>query len=61
MKAASPAFLLVMDAALDGRDELRFRNTHPLVQRYIEQNYKAVPDSTIAGIQLYLPKQTEQP
>ena len=50
-----------MDAALDGRDELRFRNTHPLVQRYIEQNYKAAPDSTIAGIQLYLPKQTEQP
>lgn len=61
LKAASPAFLLVMDAALDGRDELRFRNTHPLMQRYIEQNYTAVPDSTMAGIQIYRPRQTEQP
>lgn len=61
LKAASPAFLLVMDAALDGRDELRFRNTHPHMQRHIEEHYEPIPDSPIAGIQLYLPPRTERP
>lgn len=39
IKKAKPGFAIVWDFPLDGRDELRFRNTHPLIQKYIEENF----------------------
>jgi hypothetical protein len=40
--AAQPSFVAIFDHPLDGRDELRFRNTHPLVYRYILDNYRPI-------------------
>lgn len=40
IKQADPGFALVFDHALDGREELRFRITHPLIERYIRENYE---------------------
>ena len=34
---------LIDDIALDGRDDLRFRNTHPLVWKYIETYFEIMP------------------
>ena len=42
IEASRPAFALIQDIVLDGRDELRFRNTHPLIYRYIRENYEQV-------------------
>jgi hypothetical protein len=42
LKAANPGFVLVYDLALDGRNDLRFKNTHPLMERYIRDNYVPV-------------------
>jgi hypothetical protein len=44
IKSAKPGFALVYDMALDGRDELRFRNTHPLINEYINRNFIRIPE-----------------
>jgi hypothetical protein len=38
-------WILLGDVALDGRDDLRFRNTHRLVWEYIIENFQPVPNS----------------
>ncbi|MFO1321946.1 MAG: hypothetical protein U1F52_20260 [Burkholderiales bacterium] len=35
-------FVILQDVAVDGRDDLRFRNTHPLMQRYIDERFERV-------------------
>jgi hypothetical protein len=42
LRAASPGFAVVFDHPLDGREELRFRNTHPLIQRYLDTELEPV-------------------
>jgi hypothetical protein len=42
IKAARPGFVLILDTALDGRDELRFRNTHPLIEQFVRGNFDAI-------------------
>lgn len=42
IKEAQPAFAFILDIPLDGRDELRFRNTHPLINQYIMDHFKEV-------------------
>ena len=42
LKAANPRFAIILDLALDGRDELRFRTTHPLIYKYILDNSRPV-------------------
>ena len=43
IKAAQPGFVVVQDAPLDGRDDLRFRNTHPLIEQFIRDNFDPIP------------------
>jgi hypothetical protein len=40
--AASPGFVIVVDSALDGREELRFHNTHPLMVRFFSEHFDRV-------------------
>lgn len=37
---AKPGFVIVFDIPLDNRDELRFRNTHPLLQKFIIDTFE---------------------
>lgn len=42
IKAARPGLVLILDVPNDGRDDLRFRNTHPLIQQFIRENFDPV-------------------
>ena len=45
IKAANPSFALILDQAVDGRDDLRFRNSHPLIYQFVRDNFDAVEGS----------------
>jgi hypothetical protein len=54
IREADPGFILVIDIALDGRDELRFRVTHPLIDQFIRDNFERLSlDSYPSQYQLY--------
>lgn len=61
IKIAKPGFALVFDLPLDGRDELRFRNTHPLIHQYILDNFERLPDSPHPAYQIYKAKVEANP
>ncbi|MYN15032.1 hypothetical protein GSY71_17995 [Pusillimonas sp. TS35] len=42
IKASNPGFVLVFDFPLDGREELRFKNTHPLTYQFILENFDPI-------------------
>ncbi|MBW4710815.1 hypothetical protein KX928_23740 [Roseobacter sp. YSTF-M11] len=54
--ASDPGYALILDVALDGQDALRFRNTHPLMHRYIQENFELVEVSPNPALQLYVSK-----
>lgn len=56
IKAARPRFAFIFDLPLDGRDELRFRNTRPLIHQYILDNFELLPDSPNPAYQIYKAK-----
>ena len=60
IKTAKPGFALVFDWPLDGRDELRFRNTHPLIHQYILDHFERLPDSPNPAYGIYRAKGSPQ-
>ncbi len=56
IKLAKPGFALVFDLALDQRDELRFKNTHPLIHQYIQDHFEQLPDSPVPAYHIYKSK-----
>ncbi|MBI3480943.1 MAG: hypothetical protein HY016_11415 [Nitrosomonadales bacterium] len=44
IKAANPGFVVIDDYALDGREDLRFRNSHPVIEQYIRDNFEPLVD-----------------
>ncbi len=56
IQAAGPGFALVLDIPLDGRDELRFKNTHPLANQYIMDNFILLSDTPNQVYQVYKSK-----
>jgi hypothetical protein len=40
IEAANPGFAVINDYPLDRRDELRFRNTHPMIDQYIRDHFE---------------------
>jgi hypothetical protein len=52
IRAADPGFILIYDLPLDGREELRFRNTHPLIHQYILDNFELLPGSPNPAYQI---------
>ena len=57
IKVADPGFALIFDFPLDGRDELRFKNTHPLIHQYILENFERIPASPNPAYQIYRAKE----
>lgn len=49
----APGFAVLFDYALDGRDELRFKNTHPLIYQYIVDHFEALPGHHGSAFQVY--------
>lgn len=56
IKEANPGFVLVFDLPLDGHEELRFQNTHPLIHQYILDNFELLPKSPKPAYQIYKAK-----
>jgi hypothetical protein len=46
IRKAKPGFVLVWDHAPDENEELRFRNTHPLVDRFFRDHFDRLPDAS---------------
>lgn len=53
IRAANPGFVVVMDFPLDGREELRFKRTHPLIHGYILNHFDSVQHAGGPGYQIY--------
>lgn len=53
IKASKPGFAFIFDLPLDGRDELRFKNTHPLIHQYIVNSFEPVRNSDNPAYQIY--------
>ncbi|WP_295442932.1 hypothetical protein [uncultured Thiodictyon sp.] len=60
IKAGKRGFAFVFDMPLDGRDELRFRNTHPLIHQYILDNFEPVRSAPNPAYQIYKARSFEQ-
>ena len=43
IQTADVRWVMLRDYALDGRDELRFSNTNPIVSQYLRENFEPVP------------------
>jgi hypothetical protein len=59
IEQSKPAFVVIYDLPLDGHDELRYANTHPLIDAYVRANFnrtRAFSDDP--ALQIYLPRMT---
>lgn len=61
IKTARPAFVMILDHSIDGRDELRFRNTHPLTYQYIINNFERLPGTLNPAYHIYKRKENHSP
>ena len=43
LERARPGFVVILDHALDGHDQRRFRNTHPLIDHHIRESFEPLP------------------
>lgn len=56
IKKADPGFVLIFDMAMDGREELRYSNSHRLIDEYIRSNFELTQDSPNAAYHIYKAK-----
>ena len=58
---AEPGFAIIWDPALDGREERRFQNTHPLIDQYIRQNFEQIEEPLAPkGFRIYRTRKVAQ-
>ncbi|OZB59449.1 MAG: hypothetical protein B7X39_11545 [Lysobacterales bacterium 14-68-21] len=60
IQASKPGFVLVFDMPLDGRDALRFQNTHPLTYQYILDNFDPTSGSPNPAYRIFKAKRAVQ-
>ncbi|WP_439864388.1 hypothetical protein [Pseudomonas antarctica] len=53
IKKADPGFVLVFNMAMDGREALRFSNSHRLIDDYIRSHFEAVQPTPDPAYQIY--------
>ena len=53
IRKSNPRFAFVVDIPLDGRQDLRFQKTHPLIYEYILRNFESMPHSGSPAYQIY--------
>jgi hypothetical protein len=47
MERSDVRWLMLQDYALDGRDDLRFRNTNPAIFEFVRERFEEVPDGNV--------------
>lgn len=60
IKESNPGFVIIFDLPLDGREELRFKNTHPLTHQFILDNFDSIDVSQNSAYQIYKARGTRQ-
>jgi hypothetical protein len=53
IKKADPGFALVFNMAMDGREELRFSNSHRLIDEYIRSHFDLIQTAANPAFQIY--------
>jgi hypothetical protein len=56
IRIGNPGFILIIDLSLDGRNELRFINTHSIVYKYVRENFELLPNTVNPAYQIYRAK-----
>ncbi|MCD6045829.1 MAG: hypothetical protein K0R48_992 [Gammaproteobacteria bacterium] len=56
IKKANPRFIFILDVPLDGRDDLRFKNTHAVIYQYILNNYQLSVKDSRGDFHVYIPR-----
>lgn len=46
IKKSNPGFIMIIDMPLDGKDELRYRNTHRITEQYIREYFEPLYEYT---------------
>lgn len=55
IEKADPGLVIVLDLPLDGRDDLRYQNTHEILNQYFEENYSLLDRYTDnPNLQIYV-------
>jgi hypothetical protein len=60
IRIANPKFVVIDDSSVDGREETRFSNTHPILDRYIRSNFEPIYDYSNPIIRTYKNKQAKE-
>lgn len=53
IKKADPGYALVFDVPMDGREELKYSNSHPLIDNYIRTHFEAFPNTVSTALLTY--------
>jgi len=56
IKRNKPTFAIILAHPLSGRDELRYKNTHPLTNKFIQDNFERIPYARKPEYQIYKAK-----
>ncbi len=51
-----PRFAIIFDLPLDGREELRYRHTHPRLYKFIADNFVRIPYPQVPSYEVFLAK-----
>ena len=49
IEAANPSFAVILDYPLDGRDDLRFKATHPLTYEYVRKTFRELETRRVSA------------
>lgn len=57
LQQARPSLVLVYDIGVDGREDLRYAHTHPLIWSYVQTNYRQLESPReLPKLRVYIPK-----
>ena len=54
IQKANPSLVIISDSSLDGREELRFSNNHPMINKYIVDHFDQLPEVLAPGIRVFV-------
>ena len=56
-----PSLVLIYDIGVDGREDLRYAHTHPLIWDYLQTNYRQLESPReLPELRVYIPKSSTE-